>query len=91
MSQYPCQTCGQPLVWVPQYNQWYCNTCKSYIQPQQQYPGQQKGFLDNLMDDVSKELDGLGGSNYRCQTCGNQIRFVEMYHRWYCDFCKRYV
>lgn len=33
-----CPICGQPLTFVPQYNRWYCNTCRAYqpeAQPQQ--------------------------------------------------------
>jgi len=30
-SQYPCRTCGQPLQFAPQYQKWYCPTCKTYL------------------------------------------------------------
>ncbi len=26
----PCPTCGQALMYVPQYYRWYCNNCKAY-------------------------------------------------------------
>lgn len=26
-----CPTCGQPLIFVQQYNRWYCQNCKKYI------------------------------------------------------------
>jgi hypothetical protein len=25
-----CPKCGQPLMYVPQYDRWYCNNCKEY-------------------------------------------------------------
>ncbi len=28
---YPCQTCGQPLSYVNQYQRWYCYTCAKYV------------------------------------------------------------
>lgn len=27
---YPCPSCGTPLMFVPQYNRWYCNFCRKY-------------------------------------------------------------
>jgi sporulation protein YlmC with PRC-barrel domain len=26
-----CQTCGNPLTWIPQYKRWYCYNEKKYI------------------------------------------------------------
>jgi MFS family permease len=25
-----CPTCGKPMSFMPQYNRWYCNSCKKY-------------------------------------------------------------
>lgn len=27
-----CPTCGQPLAYIQEYNQWYCSKCKRYVQ-----------------------------------------------------------
>lgn len=32
-SQPPCPTCGKPLSWIQQYNQWYCYAEQKYHQP----------------------------------------------------------
>ena len=28
---YPCQTCGQPLRFINEYQKWYCDTCQRYV------------------------------------------------------------
>jgi hypothetical protein len=28
---YQCPRCGSPLMFVPQYNRWFCNLCKRYM------------------------------------------------------------
>ena len=30
-TQQLCQTCGQPLTWIPQYQRWYCYNEKKYV------------------------------------------------------------
>jgi len=30
-TEYTCQTCGSKLVYVPQYQKYYCNGCQSYL------------------------------------------------------------
>ena len=29
-SSYTCVKCGEPLVYVPEYQRWYCNSCRAY-------------------------------------------------------------
>lgn len=33
----PCPSCGTEMKYMSQYNQWYCNQCKKYQQPAQQF------------------------------------------------------
>jgi len=28
---------------------------------------------------------------FPCSICGNQLRFISQYHKWYCDTCGKYV
>ena len=28
---YPCTNCGQPSRYMPEYQRWYCDTCKKYL------------------------------------------------------------
>jgi ssDNA-binding Zn-finger/Zn-ribbon topoisomerase 1 len=29
-AQHPCPTCGQELTYIPQYDRWYCYSCRAY-------------------------------------------------------------
>lgn len=36
-----CPTCGRPARYVPEYQQWYCDTCQRYLPAQQPPPAPQ--------------------------------------------------
>lgn len=30
-QEYPCSTCGQPMIFITEQQQWYCNYCRKYV------------------------------------------------------------
>lgn len=34
---YPCQSCGNPLCFIPQYQRWYCYRCQKYAEERKSY------------------------------------------------------
>jgi len=40
-------------------------------------------------DDGSEEKKNKGKRT--CPECENDVRFVDEYVAWYCDYCKRYI
>lgn len=57
-------------------------------QPQQQ-PRQQAGAGDQTRQQPAQQSQQKQQVN-TCPDCGQQIRYVEEYDRWYCDSCQEY-
>jgi ribosomal protein S27AE len=78
-----CGICGKDMIWAPDVQQWYCNTCQRYFEPSTST----KSFLDKAIDKINIEIDG---KTYRCEKCGYKISFVQQYQKWYCGYCQEY-
>ena len=50
-----------------------------FVQPYQQPPVQPAGELPTIQP------------VYPCSSCGQPLRFIQQYQKWYCDKCKKYV
>ena len=120
-----CPTCGSPLRYIEQYNQWYCDSCQEYKMPvspaqhEPQQPPQQQGYQAQQQQQPQQQQGGWGQpqepqqeqqgwqeSNTQeqqpqqqeqpqqqqnaCPTCGQQLRYVQQYNRWWCDNCQEY-
>lgn len=42
--------------------------------------------MENFLNDFSNTF-----TSYKCHHCGNKVRFIQKYKRWWCDHCRRYV
>ncbi|MFW6173377.1 MAG: chromosomal replication initiator protein DnaA, partial [Elusimicrobiota bacterium] len=75
-----CSRCGGNMVFVPQYQRWYCSSCGTYSEPashfQQQYTGPQPPPPQ---------------TEEKCPECNYPLRYIEKYDRHYCDNCKQYI
>ena len=38
VTQYPCLLCNQPMIYVKEYVQWYCERCRKYASEMPNYP-----------------------------------------------------
>lgn len=94
MTNYPCPSCGKPLTWVQQYNQWYCYTCQKYIPPvqeQQQVQQQAQQFVPVQQSPTQQRPQQNAGGTPTCPKCGQIPQYVQQYGRWYCYSCKEYL
>jgi hypothetical protein len=45
-----------------------------------------KAAFNDFLNDFSNSF-----TSFKCHYCGNKIRFIHRYKRWWCDHCRRYV
>ncbi|MFW5907264.1 MAG: hypothetical protein ACOC55_04020 [Candidatus Natronoplasma sp.] len=57
-------------------------------QPQQQQPGQQP--RQQQPPAAAQGTQGPSEPSNTCPTCGQELRYIDEYDRWYCDSCQEY-
>lgn len=75
MNYYKCPNCTSNLVFVYQYNQWYCNSCRRY---------------PYLPPQVKPQPPTSNSQPNQCPRCSSQLRFVHQYNNYWCDRCRSY-
>jgi hypothetical protein len=50
-------------------------------------------FWDKEAERRFKEhpIDRGGRGEYFCKYCDNPLKYIRMYEKWYCDYCRRYL
>ncbi|MGB9636416.1 MAG: hypothetical protein ACPL1Y_04105 [Thermoplasmata archaeon] len=73
-----CPTCSTPLLWMNDFNQWYCPKCRLYPFVQRK-------------DELSAFIDNLTSNAYYCPHCGQpSLTWYPQYQKWYCHVCRSY-
>ncbi len=69
-----CSYCGEPMVFVDRYEEWFCESCHQYRPPE-------------VAERIWEDLEDHGIS---CSRCHGRLEYVEDYGRWYCEHCNEY-
>ncbi len=99
-----CPTCGGQLRFVQEYERYYCDNCEDYKMPvhppepstpqppQSQQSGQQYQQPQNQpSQQPTQQAPSPEEETKICPTCGNEVRWIEEYERYYCDNCQKYI
>lgn len=80
-----CSICKQHVTYIPQYNRWWCDTCRKYSD----FDHSKKSAQPSSEKDKSGK-PGNKKSNV-CPSCKGHLTFVAQYNQWWCTSCRRYV
>jgi hypothetical protein len=91
---YPYQTSGQPRAGPPGYDQGHSPVGPGYSEGVGAYaPIHDEPAHTYVETSVPyhEEIEEKPETSYSCPTCGQDIRFIEQYERWWCDSCYKYI
>ncbi len=80
-----CTDCGGKIRHIAQYDRWYCDACKKYMDKGFKPGGKKEAAPAAAAPQPEVKKDPA------CTDCGGKIRHIAQYDRWYCDACKKYM
>lgn len=97
----PCPNCGKDLTYIAQYDRLYCFSCGRYAPKTY---GKEAGAVQAPIAVEAPKAPPVAvalpkveppkvvpKAAHPCPTCGEELRFIKEYDRWYCDVEQKYA
>lgn len=91
-----CPTCGAELTHIPQYDRWYCYSCRAYA-PRALHEcsvcGRSLVYVPEYQGHYCHGCEEYrdAGIQRPCPNCGEEMEYQDEYTRYYCRECGEYA
>ncbi|MGC9367259.1 MAG: zinc-ribbon domain-containing protein [bacterium] len=89
-----CPNCGNEVRYLPQYERYWCDSCADYMSPDfgKTDSEPQPDLTPQTEDIIPQEaISEKTGQTFTCPQCQGQLRYVELYDKYWCDNCAKYI
>ncbi len=76
----PCPKCSEDMIYVEQYQKYYCYTCSAY-----------RDVVEEEAEEKAEPHMPAEDAGKVCPNCDAETTYVEQYQKYYCYKCEAYV